>query len=90
MIDGKFVYSMKQSTPIQVANALIPDAVHSDAPREALPPALDNEDEEDNATEISHDDIVRDAFNEALRDDPQAVLDYDDDEDDQIVWSPPR
>lgn len=90
LVDGKFVYSTKQSTPIQVANDLIPDAITSNVIQEVLPSVRDNEDEDDNTTEISHDDVVRDAFNEALRDDPEDVLDYDEGDDDQIVWSPPK
>ncbi|EJD05322.1 uncharacterized protein FOMMEDRAFT_138831 [Fomitiporia mediterranea MF3/22] len=92
---GKFTLSGQPSAVDEPARVATPIVAAPGPPLEPIQPAQDNhehDEDNDNTTQTSRtdDDVVREAFNEALKDGADAGGDFDEEEDEKIVWSPPK
>ena len=93
MEDGKFVVTEDVSAPEhRGAQEATPPVIEGNVRSVPFQGPEESEEEDDTAshTNRTDDDVVRDAFNEALRDDHEINGDFEDEEEDRIVWSPPR
>ncbi|KAH8112248.1 hypothetical protein DFH11DRAFT_515324 [Phellopilus nigrolimitatus] len=92
--NNRFLFAEEDISSTGTADLLSPANVSSDAgDRHPDPQQIICDSDDDNATQTSRtdDDVIREAFNEALGDRGTVGSGVDDDdEDDQIVWSPPK
>ncbi|KAL5478360.1 hypothetical protein ACEPAI_2544 [Sanghuangporus weigelae] len=95
--NGKFMVPGEQYTPAEPVLSPTPEITEPSPPPPPLVPvqeaAQESDDDDDgNTTQTSRteEDVVREAFEKALRDDIRTDTEFDDEEDERIVWSPPR
>ncbi|KAL5497945.1 LCB2 [Sanghuangporus vaninii] len=95
--NGKFMVSGEQHAPAELIRSSTPEITELSPPPPPPEPVQEDtqesdDDDDGNTTQTSHteDDVVREAFEKALRDDIRTDTELDDEEDERIVWSPPR